>query len=89
MRSWLKLNAAVVCLLCLTLLPPAGASAAGSGTISGYAVNGQVTFFYTARYVTNPASPGPEVAFNQSYESAPTRLFLASHDCNRGGWGPV
>jgi len=52
---------------------------------SGYA-GPSVKYYYNPRYVTNPSSPGPEVAFLQY--SGPAGLLLGTHGCSGGG-GPV
>ncbi|MGI8404436.1 MAG: hypothetical protein ACR2OE_06675 [Thermomicrobiales bacterium] len=62
------------------------AAASGSAGISGSATQGAITWFYYSRYISNPASPGPEVAFNMS--GGPSGLALGIHDCNQGGAGP-
>ena len=63
------------------------AAASGSAGISGSATQGKVTFFYSGRSVTNPSSPGPEVAFLMS--GGPSGLNLGIHDCSGGGAGPL
>lgn len=88
MKSWFKVKAVVMGLLCAMLLSPAGVSAAGNENIGGYAT-GSITFYYSARNVTNPSSPGPEVAFYQISESSSIRLFLGTHNCDRTGAGPM
>lgn len=85
----LKLKAAVICLSCVMLLTPAGVSASGYQNIGGTAIYQSITWYYTRRYVTNPATPGPEVAFYQLSESSAMRLFLGTHDCAQGGAGPM
>jgi|GEM_PF-3135263 len=74
-------------LLCVAILAPAsGALASGYENIGGFAWSGDVEFYPTERWVTNPATPGPEVAFNQ-FTGNPG-LFLGTHDCNENG-GPM
>lgn len=69
------------------LLAPFGVSAAGIESVGGYATSAEVTWYTSWRYVSNPALPGPEVAFNQSSGNA--GLFLGIHDCSQGGAGPM
>lgn len=68
------------------LMLPIGAHAAGSSWISGSATDGAITWYYTSRYVSNPSTPGPEVAFNKS--TGPGGLMLGTHNCGGGGAGP-
>lgn len=62
----------------MTTLGPANAGAAGSANISGWA-EGRITYYANPRTVTNPSSPGPEVAF-YTY-TAPPGLYLGPNNC--------
>ncbi len=58
-----RIKALVAVLLCVALLAPAGVSAAGYENIGG-AVHG-IYYYGNPREITNPSSPGAEVAFKQ------------------------
>lgn len=77
----------IVAFIAVLLAPAQGAFAAGSEFIGGFATDANVTWYYTPRLITNPSSPGPEVAFNQA--SGNPGLFLGKHDCYQGGGGPI
>lgn len=81
----------------LAVVMAPAAQAAGTEWISGWA-EGRITYYDNPRTVTNPASPGPEVAFLQS--TGPSDLHLGPNNCNRqntqimrpqviGVWSPV
>lgn len=82
---------------CVVMLAPAGASAAGTEWTTGWA-EGRVTYYDNPRDVTNPSTPGPEVAFLTS--TGPANLYLGPNDCDEnntqimrpmtpGVWSPV
>lgn len=91
----------LVVMVLVTAFSPMPAEAVGSATISGSAYTTGLWFYYTSRNVTNPTTPGPEVAFNLSTKMPSTmRLFLGTHNCNGstsgaiyeqfyGAWRPV
>lgn len=82
-----RITTLIAALLCLAVLSPAGVSAAGYQNIGGYA-GPSTEFFTTRRYISNPSSPGPEVAFYQY--SGPAGLFLGTWGCPGGaGGGPM
>ena len=89
MKSWLKVKAAVVCLLCAVLLAPATAWGTGVVGTSGDAYAGAINWYYVKRYVDYPPSPGPEVAFKESTQTGQYQLFLGTHNCNQGDAGPI
>lgn len=89
MKFRFLLKASVVCLLCGMLLAPAGVFAAGYQDTGGTATYQVITWYYTHRTVTDPSTPGPEVAFYEYSESNPITLFLGTHDCSQGGAGPM
>lgn len=72
-------------------------SATGSEYTSGSA-SGTVQLYYKTRYISNPGTPGPAVAFRQDY--GPIGLQLGTHNCSGaststlkdqtpGAWMPV
>lgn len=64
---------------CLVVLMPSGVSAAGTQATSGWA-EAKITYYANPRWVTNPATPGPEVAFYTSY--GPSGLHLGPNNCS-------
>ena len=73
--------------LCVTLLAPLSARAVGNEPAGGVANYQAIKWYYYPRHVTNPASPGPEVAYFMA--SGSMALSLGTHDCSQGGAGPV
>lgn len=82
-----SIKALIAIVLCLAVMSPTGVSAAGYEPIGGYATSAQVTWYTNPRYISNPATPGPEVAFYQT--SGNPGLFLGKHNCSRGAAGPM
>lgn len=82
-----RIRTLVAALLCSALVLPAAVSAAGYESTGGSAT-GSVRFYDYPREVTNPATPGPEVAFYQT--GGNPGLFLGAWGCP-GGWagGPM
>ncbi len=71
--------AALCVALTLMVAGASGAGATGSESIGGFA-SGTVKYYYGyPRTISNPGTPGPAVAFNQSY--GPYGLQLGTHDC--------
>lgn len=67
----------------LGVLIPMGTHAGGSAWIGG---SSGTQVYFTARMVTNPSIPGPEVAFRQGSSGA---LSLGAHSCSGQYYGLV
>lgn len=95
MKRLMQTFALVMC--CVIMLAPAGVGAAGTQYTSGWA-RGKIEYYSNPRWVTNPATPGPEVAFYTNY--GPNDLYLGPNNClganiavmlpqEIGAWSPV
>lgn len=74
-------------LLCVAILAPTGTAFATGYESTGGTAYTSIYFHTYPRYISNPASPGPEAAFYQT--SGNPGLYLGKHNCDKTGGGPM
>lgn len=74
----------IVALLGAVLIPASGVNASGYENIGGFAPTSQTNWYTTIRFISDPSTPGPAVAFYEYY--GPDSLALGAWGCGSHYW---